>query len=185
MEGALANPGKLVPLWQARWRTLRERHPYRAALALGIGMGPLGLVCTFIVGQLFMALVPPELWGNSAGAELEQLSPARMIFLAVVFAPLLETLLGQCLPIELARRLGAGPALCMLPSALLFGLGHYLNGGLAHGTTTFVGGLVFAGAYVALRTRGIGPACMAAAATHALQNGVIVSLMLAEAARQA
>jgi len=182
MEGVLATPGKTVPLWRARWRALRERHPYRAALALGLALGPLGLLCTFIVGKLFMFLAPPELWGNSAGAYLDRLSPGRMIFVAVVFAPLLETVLAQCLPIELARRLGAGPVLCLLPSAFLFGLGHYLNGGPAHGTTTFFGGLVLAGAYVLLRTRGIGPACMASATTHAVQNGVIVSLMLVQAA---
>jgi len=185
MEGVLETPGKMVPLWQARWRALRERHPYRAALALGIGLAPLGLVCTAIVGKLFMVLMPPELWGNSAAPYLGQLSPARMILAAVVFAPLLETLLAQCLPIELARRLGAGPALCMLPSAFLFGLGHYLNGGPAHGATTLFGGLVFAGAYVALRAKGIGPAYMAAVTAHAVQNGAVVSLMLAQAAGSA
>jgi hypothetical protein len=176
----LAVSGKTLPLWLARWRDLRERHPYRAALVLGICMAPLGLLLALSVVGILMALVPPELLGKSAAAHLGQMRPGWIVIMTVVYAPLVETLLAQLLPIEIARRLGAGPLLCILPSAFLFGLGHFLNGGLAHGTTTFFGGLVLACAYVALRRAGSGPAFVAAATTHAFMNAAIVPALVAQ-----
>lgn len=178
MDSVPAFPGKIVPLLLAHWRDLRQHRPFRAALVLGAVMGPLGVLVATLVGEIVMASLPPELWGNSAAAHLGEMHPARIVIMAILLAPLLETLLAQVLPIELGRRLGAGPVLCILPSAVLFGLGHYLNGGLVHGTTTLFSGLVFASAYVALRGRGARPAFVAAASAHAVQNAIAVSFML-------
>lgn len=182
MDGVLASPATAAPRRRARWHSLRERHPYRAALALGSGLGPLGLLCAFVAYKLAGFFLPPELWGSSAASGLASLGPAGMVFMAVVYAPLLETLLAQCLPIEIARRLGAGPLLCVLPSALLFGFGHYVNGGLLHGITSFCTGLVLASAYMALRRAGAGPACLAAASAHVVQNGMVMGIFLVQAA---
>ncbi|VXB30130.1 type II CAAX prenyl endopeptidase Rce1 family protein [Massilia sp. 9I] len=180
MDSALASPGKSVSPWLARWRSLRERHPYRAALALGSSMGPLGLLCAAIAYQLAGFFLPPELWGSSAASGLRWFSPAGMVVMVLVYAPLLETL-AQWLPIEIARRLDAGPLVWVLSSALLFGFGHYVNGGPLHGITSFCTGIVLACAYAALRREGVGPAYVAAASAHAVQNGMVIGISVLQA----
>ena len=175
----LASPAadRLVPPILARWRGWMEQHPSRAALALGVLLGPLGLLCTSLAGILAQFFLPPESWGNSAAAGMGRMGLIGMLFAAVVFAPLFETLLGQVLPIETARRFGARPVLCVLLSALVFACGHYLNVGLIHGITTFFGGAIFACAYVPLRPAGIWPACIASSTAHALHNGLAILIM--------
>ncbi len=180
MQGVPASPARSHPLYLLRWRAMAERRPLPAAVLLGSSAGLAGLLCAFVVGKAVLYFMPPELWGNSAAAGLGRLGWGWAFFLAVVFAPLFETAVGQVLPMELVRRLGARPGFGILLSGLVFGVGHYLNGGLAHGVTTFVGGLVFACAYAALRPTGIGPAFVAAATAHAVQNGLVLSLILFE-----
>lgn len=123
------------------------------------------------------AVFPPELWGHSAAAGLARLTPVGVFLAAVIYAPVVETVLGQVLPIEAAHRLGAPPLACVLLSALVFACGHYLNGGLAHGTTSFFSGMLFACAYVNMRWAGIAPAVLAAATAHAVQNVTVLFLI--------
>jgi membrane protease YdiL (CAAX protease family) len=163
-----------IPPRMACWRASLERRRYRSALALGTCLGVAGTLCALCVSALVLQFFPPELWGHSAAAGLARLTPVGIFLAAVVYAPIIETLLGQVLPIEAAHRLGAPPVACVLLSALVFAYGHYLNGGLAHGTTTFFGGMIFACAYVNMRWAGIAPAALAAATAHAVQNGTVL-----------
>ncbi len=161
-----------------RWHALKEKQPALAAAALGVCLGPPGLLCVYLTGKLVFFFLPPELWGNSAAANLARATPLGLFLALLFYAPLLETFMGQLLPMELARRLGARPAACVLLSGLLFGCGHYLNGGVAHGLTTFVGGSLFACAYTALRPAGAWPAFVAAASMHATHNGILFVFMV-------
>lgn len=182
MRGVEPPPGEPVAPYMARWRATVARHPLLAALGSGICLGPIGILCSFVVSNVVLHLLPPEQWGNSGAAHLDRLDPAMFFFLALVFAPVIETVLGQVLPMEAARRLGAGPAAQILLSGLVWGCGHYASGGLVHGITAVFGGLVFACGYAALRPAGIRPAYVAAASAHATQNGIIWALMVSAAA---
>lgn len=177
MQIALANRTDTIPLLLARWRPHMAQRPVLAALGLGAGMGLLASVCSVFVLGLALQLLPPEQWGNSAASSLDGLGPGRIFVLAVLFAPVVETLLGQVLPVELAQRLGAAPLACVLLSGVVFGCGHLVNGGLVHALTASFSGAVFACAYVALRWLGIGPAFLAAATAHAVQNGAILYIV--------
>jgi hypothetical protein len=174
MPRSLANQITHLAPWLAHWRARAGEHPYRLAAAWGTCLGIVGTFCALLVGSLVQHFLPPELWGHSAASGLGGLGWFGVFMAAVVYAPLIETLLGQVLPIELLRRLRAGPPAAVLLSALLFGAGHYLNGGLAHGITSFFSGAVFACAYLALRRTGPGPACLAACTAHAVQNGTVL-----------
>lgn len=167
-----------IPPRLARWRASLERGPYRAAAMLGACLGIAGTLCALLVAGIVLQFLPPELWGHSAAAGLDRLTPVGVFLAAVIYAPIIETALGQVLPMEAAHRLGAPPIACILLSALVFACGHYLNGGLAHGVTTFFGGLIFACAYVSMRWAGIAPAALAAATAHAVQNGTVLFVVM-------
>ncbi len=178
MRGIRISSARLGSLSRARWRALVERRPLLAATGFGACLGLLGLLCGFVVSHAVLYFLPPERWGRSAAAHLGGPGPAKMFFLMVVFAPVVETVLGQVLPMEAARRLGAGAGLQVLLSALVWSGGHYASGGTAHGITAFFAGLIFACAYAVLRPAGIRPAYLAAASAHAVQNGILWALMM-------
>ena len=174
MQDALANRITHIPPRLAGWRPSLEKRPFLGAAALGACLGILGTCCSMLLLSLSLRLLPPELWGNSAASSLAGLGPGAIFFFAVLYGPLFETLVGQLVPIEIAHRLGAQPLVCVLLSGFLFGWGHYANGGLVHGISTFFGGLVFACAYVALRWIGVGPAFIAASTAHAVHNMMVL-----------
>ncbi|MCC2954422.1 CPBP family intramembrane metalloprotease [Massilia sp. IC2-477] len=173
----MANQTTTTPPRLARWHPRIAPRPLLAATCLGACMGLLGTLCALLVLGLALQFLPPELWGDSAAASLAGLGQDRIFVLAILYAPVIETLLGQLLPVELARRLGAPALACVLLSGLVFGCGHLVNGGLVHALTTFFSGMVFACAYLAMRWLGIGPAFLAAGSAHAVQNGTILYLI--------
>ncbi|NOT31323.1 MAG: CPBP family intramembrane metalloprotease [Planctomycetes bacterium] len=117
-------------------------------------------------------------WGPSAAAGLAGMSSGMLFFLAVLLFPLYETFVGQVLPIEIARRLGVGSVGCALISGGVFGVGHFLNGGGAHGVTTSFAGSVFAFGYVLVRHVGFRASYVTAATAHAMHNAVLMLALL-------
>ena len=85
--------------------------------------------------------------------------------------------MGQLAPIELLRRLKAPAPLSLAVSALLFGFGHYHNGGFAHGLTSLAAGVFFAIAYLAFRTRSVPQAFACAWCCHASHNFLFLYLI--------
>lgn len=159
-----------VPPRLVTWRGSLERRPYCSAAALGACLGILSVCCALLVLGVLLQWLPPEQWGESAASGLARLSQGMVFFLTVLYAPVIESFMAQLVPIELARRLGAHPAVCVLLSGLVFGYGHYSNGGLAHGITTFFSGLVFGSAYLAPRRVGVSAGFLAASSAHAVHN---------------
>jgi hypothetical protein len=102
------------------------------------------------------------------------LSQITLFFVAVVFTPFFETIAGQVIPIEFARNFRANKLVCIILGGTVFGLGHYLNGGIIHGLSAFFGGTVFSFGYVMLRWAGIRPAFIVAATAHAVQNAALL-----------
>ncbi|MEV4781282.1 type II CAAX prenyl endopeptidase Rce1 family protein [Burkholderia sp. LMU1-1-1.1] len=145
------------------------RHPVARGMSLSLVSVSLASIAT---GILYLAF-PLDVLGSSAAEGLIG-KPGWYIFLAaVVLAPLFETVVGQILPIELARRGGASGQVCIFISAALFSLGHLYNGGIANAVATFIGGGVFAYAYVSVRERGVGASYMAAFSAHASHNALL------------
>lgn len=109
---------------------------------------------------------------------LELYSPAALIALALIGAPVIETMLLQWFPIAGLRRVGASAAVAALVSATLFALLHFQSGWAAvivHIPT----GLVLAWSYLAWRHRTLGGALLATAAVHFLLNLLGVAAALA------
>jgi hypothetical protein len=161
----------------AAWRVRLSRRPIHGACALGPVLAVFSLALSWLTLALLHVVLPRSYWGPSAAAGLGGLPSATLFLVAVLPVPLVETFIGQVLPIEMARRLGFGSGVQILASAVLFGAGHFLNGGLAHGATTFSAGLVFAFGYVLARPNGFRSAALAAWTTHATHNVVLLLMM--------
>lgn len=144
--------------------------PVRGAILLGFILAIGSLLLSGMTYAGLSLILPLSAWGDSAGKQIFGQSAWVIFFGGVLYAPLLETLIAQVLPIEIIRRVGGGSVACIVVSALLFSGGHYLNGGLAHGLTTLSGGLVFAFAYVFARPHGFWAAFISACTAHAVHN---------------
>lgn len=104
--------------------------------------------------------------------------PVSVLLLAIVWAPLWETLIAQLIPLELLAR--CDWRLRVLVSALLFSGGHVLSGaGMGQALSTLVGGAAWALLYLAFRQRGRSAAFAAAAAGHAANNLIVLAVVRA------
>ena len=139
-------------------------------LTLSLVSAPLACIALGLLHLAFSA----ETLGGAAAQTLMGQSGWYVFFAAIVFAPLFETFVGQLLPIELARRVGARDQVCILVSATLFSLGHLYSGGIASAVATFIGGGVFAYAYVSVRGQGYGAGYIAAVCAHAAHNALLI-----------
>jgi len=153
-----------------KWPALLARQPWSAALGLGLSMSLLSLAAGLGTAWLAATLLPKGWLGESAAKSIGELGSWGFLLLGVLLLPAWETLIGQCLPIELLRRLCAAPLACILASAALFGAAHWMAGGLGHGLATFASGSIFALAYWMCRPAGFWHAATAAWAAHAANN---------------
>jgi membrane protease YdiL (CAAX protease family) len=160
------------------WRERRLQRPILGAMVVGVGGGVICALILTVSMLLIFRLIPESMRGGSAAAYLANISGGWVFFVAVIFSPLFETLLGQVLPIELARRLGLGATACVLISACSFSLGHVATGaGPGHALGTFIGGLVFASCYAWVRTAGWCSSYVATATAHATSNFLLIYLV--------
>ncbi|TPG45256.1 CPBP family intramembrane glutamic endopeptidase [Flavobacterium pectinovorum] len=91
------------------------------------------------------------------------------IVLFLIVAPLIETLLFQCIVIEMAKSLKIKTIYCCILSAFLFALSHIYN--IFYFTYAFMGGLMFAFLY----TRGKNQkyAILLPLITHIIYNSIV------------
>lgn len=122
--------------------------------------------------------VPKNRWGDSAANGLASMSLAMVFFAGVIFAPLFETLVGQALPIELAKKFTDSKAIMIAVSGAVFGVGHYVNGGVVHGLSALLHGSLFAYSFVVARKSGFRYSFASAALTHAVHNAIVLSIGL-------
>jgi hypothetical protein len=166
----------------------------RAPIALAVLLvavlvaGSFSFATAWAMSSALVALFPPEALGPSASEAVFDGSrtPQQIAWLAVVAAPLYETLLAQAVPLEIAQRLRLPWAWGIGASAAVFGLAHWLGGGVGHGLVTLFMGAVFAAMYAAFRGaldvpgfgRG-GPFAgyAAAAGTHAVHNALALAIV--------
>lgn len=152
------------------WPSRLSRRPWTAAFGLGLSLSLCSAPASLGTALLAETLLPAGWFGKSAAGNLGELSPWSFLLLGVFLLPAWETFLGQCLPIELLRKLRAPPQACVMASALLFGAAHWVNGGLGHGLTTFITGSLLATAYYLCRPAGLCVAATAAYSAHAAHN---------------
>ena len=154
-----------------------ESQPYRFALFVGSIIGIASVVLVIVVIGPILILFSPEARGPSAAAYISGLSPVVLFFYGVLIVPCWETLIAQLFPIELAKRLGFNETACIVICAIIFGFGHYINGGIGHGLGTLIGGALFALSYVILRPWGYLPAFWASYTAHSLNNMWLLFLL--------
>jgi hypothetical protein len=106
-------------------------------------------------------------------------SRVRMIYMPslgllaknILFIPLMETLVFQCLIIETARRLNWTPAWRLVASILLFTSSHFVGGGISHGLLSgALGGYYLAFTYLTYRDRSLIWAFAMTLTFHSLHN---------------
>lgn len=140
------------------------------------------LYAELLVLSLFVSIVVVGPWGLPDRTDLAAMDDATLFWGAVVVAPLGETLMFQSLFCAFGRmlRLGYWGQLVLVWAP--FALTHFAVGigtGLCAG---IVGGFYFAFAYVTRRAqrRSFAEAYFVTAALHALNNALMVALMLLE-----
>ena len=147
------------------------------AVAFGALLSLVSVTVAGAVGAVLYATLGSDRVGPSAAEELLSAREPWLFIAAVLVTPTAETLIGQLAPIELLRRLKAPAALSLAVSALLFGFGHYHNGGFGHGLTSFAAGVVFAIAYLSFRSRSVSQAFACAWRCHASHNFLFLYLI--------
>ena len=162
-------------LFAMRWPPpLVDSNPYRFASLVGTFVSLVSVICSVVIISVMVLLLPKEIFGPSAARSLSSQSAVVVFFLAVLFVPLYETLIAQLIPLELSRLARLNDLGCILIGGAVFGLGHYLNGGVLHGISALLAGSLFSLSYMILRPWGYLPAFWASYVAHAAHNGLML-----------
>ncbi len=121
-----------------------------------------------IAGSLALSAASQWLLPDLGTPQFPQLPAEVMIFMLVVFAPFIETLI-MVAALELMLRLRVPPTAAIILSALGWGLAHSAQAP-AWGLVIWWPFLIFSTLYVTWRKRGIWTAVGLVFAVHALQN---------------
>lgn len=158
-------------IFSKRWPASQvDSQPYRFAFFAGTVIGTTSAVLGVVGISLMLILFNPEVLGPSAAAHLSSLDPVALFFYGVLITPFVETLIAQLLPMELAKSLGLDELACVIIGAIIFGSGHYVNGGIGHGIGGLIAGVLFTLSYVIMRPWGYLPAFWASYTAHSLNN---------------
>lgn len=134
--------------------------------------------CLLCFAILFVAkaLLPPQYWGAHTGLARFQreMSLPLLLFWVVIYSPILETFLGQLLPLEILKRFGAGQPLSVLIGSILWGIVHYLSGGLLHAIVALGSGAMFSLVYLRYREPGVAAAYATTAFARACNNSLLL-----------
>jgi hypothetical protein len=157
---AVPQPVRLLDDSFLRFLPTPLREPRRAWLAILLG------AAVTIAGSLLLAVLSQSLMPNLATPDFPMKGPIAL-FLLVVFAPLLETLIMAGFLALFLRFLS--PANAILLSAAGWGVAHSVEA-LGWGLVIWWPFLIFSTMFVVCRQRGFWPGVGDVAATHALQN---------------
>ena len=142
----------------------------------GLGWGLLTCMLCFAILFLTKWLLPPEYWGAHTGLAKfkREMSLPLLVFWVVIYSPILETFLGQLLPLEILKRLGAGRQLSIFLGAILWGIVHFISGGLLHAIVALGSGAMFSFVYLRYREPGVAAAYTTTAFARACNNIAIL-----------
>lgn len=155
---------------------LKARVPVLRNILGAIGWAVLTCILCFAILAAAKALLPPQYWGAHTGLARFQreMSLPLLLFWVVIYSPILETFLGQLLPLEILRRFGVGQPLSILIGAILWGIVHYLSGGLLHAIVALGSGAMFSFTYLRYREPGVAPAYATTALARAVNNSLLL-----------
>lgn len=151
-----------------------EKRPYRYACLVGVTAGLVSAIIGASVACLLWATLPREILGPSAAADMSKIGQWGMLLIGVFFVPFWETLIAQLLPLELGKMARFNDAACVALGAVVFGAGHFLNGGLGHGISSVISGTLFSIGYMAMRACGYLPAFWTSYVAHAVNNFLLL-----------
>ena len=142
----------------------------------GLGWGLLTCVLCFAILIVTKWLLPPEYWGAHTGLAKfkREVSLPMLVFWVVIYSPILETFLGQLLPLEILRRLGATRQLSVFIGAILWAIVHFISGGLLHAIVALGSGAMFSFVYLRYRGPGVAAAYTTTAFSRACNNIAIL-----------
>ncbi len=133
-----------------------------------------GLVISWVV---LVALSPFEFEPRRA---FDRMSAEKILLLAVVFAPVVETVLFQVIPIHCCRWFKGSFTIQVVISTALFAAAHFHENFLVGMSAGLVGGFYLAFTYAHWADkRGMWTACWTTAVHHGIRNGISVGLLLA------
>ena len=101
-----------------------------------------------------------------------------MFFVIVIFAPVLETLLMQALPIFIARKANASFRTQIIIGTIVFSIMHLKEGWGTFISAGIVGGFYFSFAYAYWRRKNRWQAFWVTAGSHAVHNAIAFVLIL-------
>jgi hypothetical protein len=158
-------------------QTILRNRSFTGTLLLALIFGLVSAGAGVLTVALLQSLLPDSAWGPATGESLETLSlPARYLAVSII-APLLETLPGQLLPIEISRAAKAGMPWQIALSAVWWSWLHVLGGaGAAQAIIMLEVGAVLAVAYIVARTISVWRAYVMAALVHAIHNTLMITL---------
>ena len=142
----------------------------------GLGWGLLTCVLCFVILFITKWLLPPEYWGAHTGLAKfkREVSLPMLVFWVVIYSPILETFLGQLLPLEILKRLGASRQLSIFIGAILWAIVHYISGGLLHAIVALGSGAMFSFVYLRYREPGVAAAYATTAFARACNNALLL-----------
>ena len=146
----------------------RERTPWDFCWRITIE----GTIVSLIVAIAAYSIGVPE---RDIAMDFETL-----VILAVLVAPVLETLLLQVFPTSISRRCGATFPVQVAVATIVFAVAHLAEGPAAFIAAGIVGGFYFGFTYVHWRTYSRWTALWVTALSHAIHNAIAVCLMATE-----
>ncbi len=152
----------------AHFERYRQRTPWSFCWRIAIESTVVGLVVVLAL-SLFLPLGERSLIEWPYG---------QIVLLTVFFAPVIETLLLQAIPIALARLARAGFQVQVLASMVPFAALHFLEGAAAGVGAGVIGGFYFAFTYAHWRERSRWTAIWTTTVCHGIHNAMAVSMML-------
>ena len=148
---------------------------FRNALAGAVLLGVCLALCWMVVLWLLEPLLRDRTVKLAGAAVLQSGDWFSIFFLAVLWAPVFETLAGQLLPIALVRRFSTSTGPAMIAGGAVFSLGHMSNGGgWEQGVITAIAGAVFSWRYVRGLDYGMPGAITLTAVVHASNNALLL-----------
>lgn len=134
---------------------------------------------SFVVAAALHFFTSVPLMGNDAAAQKIMAGPWLLFaFMALIFAPIVETVISQWLPVELMLQLRAPRFLIVLICGLIFGIGHFRSNGLSHGINMFFSGMILGELYVRRRQESAASSFVAVATAHFFCNLLVILSLL-------
>jgi hypothetical protein len=152
---------------KSHFRRYRERKPWDFCWRIAIEGTLVALAVSIILSLLGL------------GERDLKMDFAELLFIGVIVAPLLETLIFQAFPIWIARLCKASFSIQVFASVVPFFLAHAIEGigtGIAAG---LISGFYFAFTYVHWREHRQWTAFWVTAVSHSIHNGILITLTLA------